>query len=71
MLAGTDATFVLSASNAGPSDAANVTVTDTLPANLSFDSYTGTGWTCVAVRAGRGVQPGRHRRRTPARPTSP
>ncbi|MEO6703940.1 MAG: hypothetical protein ABI140_20570, partial [Jatrophihabitantaceae bacterium] len=47
VLAGTDATFVLSAHNAGPSDAVNVTVTDTLPANLSFDSYTGTGWNCV------------------------
>ncbi|HJQ02696.1 MAG TPA: hypothetical protein VJ851_13935, partial [Jatrophihabitans sp.] len=47
VLAGTDATFTLVASNAGPSDADSVTVTDTLPANMSFDSYTGTGWSCL------------------------
>jgi uncharacterized repeat protein (TIGR01451 family)/fimbrial isopeptide formation D2 family protein/LPXTG-motif cell wall-anchored protein len=47
VLAGTDASFTLVASNAGPSDADSVTVTDTLPANLSFDSYTGTGWSCT------------------------
>ncbi|MGI8664975.1 MAG: beta strand repeat-containing protein, partial [Jatrophihabitans sp.] len=47
VIAGTDATFVLSASNAGPSDAVNVSVIDTLPANLSFVSFTGTGWDCV------------------------
>lgn len=47
VIAGTDATFTLVASNAGPSDADSVTVTDTLPANMSFDSYTGTGWTCT------------------------
>lgn len=47
VLAGTDASFDLTASNAGPSDAVAVTVTDTLPAYLSLDSYTGTGWTCT------------------------
>ena len=47
VLAGTEASFVLVASNAGPSDAATVTVTDTLPANLSFDSFTGLGWSCL------------------------
>ena len=49
VLAGTDASFALTASNAGPSDALNVTVTDTLPSGLSFDGYTGTGWTCTAA----------------------
>lgn len=47
VLAGTDARFVLSASNAGPSDAQAVTVTDTLPAGMSFDSFTGAGWDCM------------------------
>jgi large repetitive protein len=47
--AGTDAVFQLTASNAGPSDAADVTVTDTLPNYLSLDSYTGAGWTCAAA----------------------
>jgi uncharacterized repeat protein (TIGR01451 family)/fimbrial isopeptide formation D2 family protein len=47
VLVGTDATFDLTASNAGPSDAQNVTVTDLLPANLSFVSFTGDGWSCA------------------------
>jgi uncharacterized repeat protein (TIGR01451 family)/fimbrial isopeptide formation D2 family protein/LPXTG-motif cell wall-anchored protein len=49
VIAGGHATFVLSASNSGPSDAAGVTVTDTLPANMSFVSFTGTGWDCIAT----------------------
>jgi uncharacterized repeat protein (TIGR01451 family)/fimbrial isopeptide formation D2 family protein/LPXTG-motif cell wall-anchored protein len=44
--AGTEASFDLVASNAGPSDADSVTVTDTLPNYLSLDGYSGTGWTC-------------------------
>lgn len=46
VLAGATASFVLSVSNAGPSDAGVVSVTDTLPAYLSLQSYTGSGWTC-------------------------
>jgi len=46
VLAGTDASFQLTASNAGPSDATGVTVTDTLPDGLSLEGYAGTGWTC-------------------------
>ncbi|MFL6163229.1 MAG: LPXTG cell wall anchor domain-containing protein [Jatrophihabitantaceae bacterium] len=49
VLAGTDATFQLIASNAGPSDALGVTVTDTLPNYLSLDSYAGTGWSCTTA----------------------
>ncbi|WP_127479634.1 LPXTG cell wall anchor domain-containing protein [Nocardioides pantholopis] len=45
--AGTNATFTLTVSNTGPSDARGVTVTDVLPAGLSLVSATGTGWTCV------------------------
>jgi large repetitive protein len=44
--AGTEASFDLVASNAGPSDADWVTVTDTLPSYLSLDGYSGAGWTC-------------------------
>src|SRR5262249_5039551 len=44
--AGANLTYTINASNAGPSPAANVTVTDTLPAGVSFVSATGTGWAC-------------------------
>ncbi len=46
VLAGQDATFVLSVTNNGPSDAQSVVVTDTLPTNLVLKSATGTGWAC-------------------------
>ena len=35
--------------NNGPSDAAGLTVTDTLPAGVTFVSATGTGWACSNV----------------------
>jgi uncharacterized repeat protein (TIGR01451 family) len=57
VLAGGAAGFVLSASNAGPSDAGAISVTDTLPAHLSLQSYSGSGWTCSA--AGQSVVCGR------------
>lgn len=46
---GTDATFVLTASNAGPSDAIAIDVTDTLPPDLTFVSAVGSGWSCSAA----------------------
>ena len=48
VLAGTEATFTLQASNSGPSDAADVAVADTLPQHLEYVSATGDGWTCAA-----------------------
>ncbi|SDI92432.1 conserved repeat domain-containing protein [Frankineae bacterium MT45] len=48
VLAGTDVTFTLQASNAGPSDARVVVVTDVLPDHLSYVSATGAGWACLA-----------------------
>ncbi len=35
--------------NNGPSDAANLSVADTLPAGVTFVSATGAGWTCTNV----------------------
>ena len=47
MTAGGSVSYSLVVANAGPSDAATVSVTDTLPAGVTFVSATGTGWTCT------------------------
>ena len=59
--------YQVDVANAGPSDAAAVTVTDTLPAGVTFVSATGTGWTCtnagnVSVTCTRPDAGGRHER---------
>ena len=47
---GQSGAYTLTASNAGPSaTSGTITVTDTLPAGLSFASAVGTGWACGAV----------------------
>jgi len=47
---GQNGSYTLSVSNNGPSsEPGGITVTDTLPAGLSYVSATGTGWTCGAV----------------------
>lgn len=47
---GFNATYTLTLTNNGPQNAAGpITVTDTLPAGLSYTSGTGTGWTCAAA----------------------
>ena len=47
---GQQGTYTLTVHNGGPSDDPGpITVTDTLPAGLTFVSGTGTGWTCSAV----------------------
>jgi uncharacterized repeat protein (TIGR01451 family) len=38
--------YTLSVNNAGPDTASNVSVSDTLPAGVTFVSASGTGWTC-------------------------
>ncbi len=47
LVRGTDVTYTLAVSNIGSATAnANLTVTDTLPAGLSFVSASGGGWSC-------------------------
>jgi uncharacterized repeat protein (TIGR01451 family) len=46
---GNPITYTLAVSNAGPSVANTVSVTDTLPAGASFVSASGSGWTCNNV----------------------
>ncbi len=43
---GQPVTYTINVSNAGPSTAASVTVTDTLPPSASFVSASGAGWSC-------------------------
>lgn len=43
---GSTFSYDLLISNAGPSSASNLVVTDTLPASVSFVSVEGTGWSC-------------------------
>jgi uncharacterized repeat protein (TIGR01451 family) len=46
-LIGTQLTYILSISNNGPSDVANVTLTDTLPSNMSFVTSIPAAPTCT------------------------
>jgi uncharacterized repeat protein (TIGR01451 family) len=49
-VAGSNAIYTLTATNSGPQSAAGtITVSDTLPAGLTYVSATGTGWTCGAA----------------------
>lgn len=50
VFAGNTLTYTLSVTNTGPSLAAQVTVTDALPAGFTFGGVTGTGW--VLTQAG-------------------
>jgi len=42
-------TYTLRVSNAGPSNAVDLAVVDTLPGAVTFVSVTGTGWSCTTV----------------------
>ncbi len=58
VVAGTNLTYILTASNAGPSPATNVVVTDTLPAQVSVVSVTpGGGFSCSGGIPGNPAQP--------------
>ena len=47
VVAGGSVSYWLVVTNGGPSDAAALSVTDTLPAGVTFVSATGTGWACT------------------------
>ncbi len=47
VLSGAALTWTLTVANAGPAASGPTTVTDTLPAGVSFVSASGTGWSCV------------------------
>ena len=46
---GQNITFTQTVSNAGPHNAANVTLTETLPTGTTFVSLAGAGWACTNV----------------------
>ena len=49
-IVGSNAVYTLTATNSGPQSAAGtITVSDTLPAGLTYVSATGTGWACSAA----------------------
>jgi uncharacterized repeat protein (TIGR01451 family) len=53
VIAGTDLTYSITLINNGPSDAQNVSLSDTLPANTRFQSFTApAGWTTVTPPVG-------------------
>ena len=50
LVSGSNADYTLTVSNAGPSEAAGpITITDTLPSELTYVSSNGNGWTCSAA----------------------
>lgn len=55
VLAGEPIVYDLSVANWGPDTANNVMVIDTLPAQVTYDSYSGTFWNCQPNGAGSGV----------------
>ena len=46
-IAGVNGDYTLTVGNNGPEDDAGVTVTDTLPAGLSYVGFAGTNWNCT------------------------
>jgi uncharacterized repeat protein (TIGR01451 family) len=57
VVAGTNLTYTLTASNAGPSPATNVVVTDTLPGQISVVSVTPSAGSCSGGIPGNPAQP--------------
>ncbi|MFZ1983427.1 MAG: SdrD B-like domain-containing protein [Desulfatitalea sp.] len=53
VIAGANVSWTVSATNQGPNDAENITVTDTLPVNMTYASASGSGWSCS--QAGQSV----------------
>jgi uncharacterized repeat protein (TIGR01451 family) len=54
IIAGTNLDYTLTASNDGPSTATSLVLTDTLPTNVTYQSYGGSsGWTCALLSGNR------------------
>ncbi len=52
-IAGTNFDYTINVTNSGPSIASNVSLTDTLPTNVTFQSFApAAGWTCTTPAAG-------------------
>jgi len=51
-VSGQTITYTLTATNAGPDAAEQVTVTDPLPASTTFEAISATGWTCTTPPVG-------------------
>lgn len=49
VIAGANVTWTVNVTNNGPNDAASLTITDTLPANMTYVSASGTGWSISRV----------------------
>ena len=49
LVTGSDASYLVTVHNAGPSPATGVTITDSLPAGLTPIGASGTGWTCTVA----------------------
>jgi len=52
LVAGQAITYTITVTQQGPSDAANVVVTDPLPSAVQFQSITAPGWTCTTPAVG-------------------
>jgi uncharacterized repeat protein (TIGR01451 family) len=55
LVVGVNSTYNLSVTNTAIYPAASARVLDQLPANLTFVSYSGAGWTCTPAPGGNGV----------------
>jgi uncharacterized repeat protein (TIGR01451 family) len=49
VIAGGNVTWTVGVTNQGPNDSNSLTITDTLPTNMTYVSSSGTGWSCSNV----------------------
>ncbi len=49
VIAGGNVTYTIAVTNNGPNNASSITVTDTLPTNMTYQSVSGSGWSCSRV----------------------
>jgi uncharacterized repeat protein (TIGR01451 family) len=52
VVAGTDLTYTINVTNGGPDIASNVVMTDSLPAQTTFQSISAPGWSCTTPAVG-------------------